>query len=366
MHQRRALHLRAVRPAAPDGTVTGHPGAGLAAAQIDPAGAAGRPAGHRAHRVAARLLGRAHAARWPKTDGHPGAGGDPPDPQSGQRGPLLRPHRPGGRAGRRRWWPRLWPDGSPDRWWPPSTTTGRIAVGRPRRHRRRWDPTRSPSSPSWPTRSTPWAANLAPGPRPGAPVPPVGLPRTAHAAHLDPRLRRGRARRRDRRPPVPRPRSSAPRPGDWSGWSRTCSTWPDSTPTGSPSTCAPSTPPTGRAPGGRRLPAPGGRARASASIVAPGSDVSRPVSADSDRLGQIWPTWWRTPRRSPPAGWWSGWTADRGRCRPVGGRRRAGHPGRPADPGIRTPLHDGPCTGRPQGFGSRARHRGRAGSRHGR
>ena len=38
-----------------------------------------------------------------------------------------------------------------------------------------------------------------------------------------------------------RPRSSAPNPAGWSGWSRTCSTWPASTPIASPSTSRPST-----------------------------------------------------------------------------------------------------------------------------
>ena len=100
-------------------------------------------------------------------------------------------------------------------------------------------------------------------------------------------------------------------------------------------------------------------------VLAPGSEVTCPVSADGDRLGQILANLVENAselRQPPGAGRPGRWT---GRRRPVGGRRRAGHPGRPVDPGLRPSLHDGPGRWAPLRIGPGPRHRGRTGHGHG-
>ena len=158
-------------------------------------------------------------------------------------------------------------------------------LGRPRRHRA-GDAARGPRVRPAGRVDQHHGGQPGPGPGPGAPVPPVRLPRAAYPADLDPWLRRRRGRRGHRRPRGRGRGHQRPRPTGWSGWSRTCWTWPDWMPTASPSTSGPSTPPTVV-----RQVADGFRPRAAELGLeldtAPGSDGPMWVEADADRLAQV-------------------------------------------------------------------------------
>ena len=83
--------------------------------------------------------------------------------------------------------------------------------------------------------------------------------------------------------------------------------------------------------------------------LAPGSAVSCPVSADSDRLGQILANLVENASSFATRQVVVGVGGGPDGAVAVGRRRRAGHPGRPADPGVRPPRHDGPRHGRTPG-----------------
>ena len=173
---------------------------------------------------------------------------------------------------------------------------------RPRRHGCRSGPTRTPSSPSWPSRSTPWAANLVRARDQERQfllsvshelrTPLTSIRGYAEAvldgATEDPVAAAARHQRRGPPPRAPGPGPARPGPA------RRRPVLPR--------------PPDGRrrrvvAPGGRRVPAPGRRARARRSACAPGSDRPCPVRGRRRpaRPG-AWPTWSRTPPPSPAPG----------------------------------------------------------------
>ena len=123
--------------------------------------------------------------------------------------------------------------------------------------------------------------------RPRAAVPAVGVARPAHAADLDPRLRRGHRRRRRPRRPAGGGASSWPSRGGSNGWCATCSTWPSSRAGSSPCTSSPVDLGELMRRLGRRLP-PRGRGRRAAPRRS--HRPERPVlgaSADRDRLAQV-------------------------------------------------------------------------------
>ncbi len=207
-------------------------------------------------------------------------------------------------------------------------------LGRPRRHRGSPAPRGSRVRPAGRVDQR-HGRQPGPGPRPGAPVPPVGLPRAADAAHLDPRLRRRRARRGDRRPGG----AAAVISAEARRLERLVQDLLDLARLDADRFSL--RPPADR----RRLRGP--RRWSTASGPGPhelGLDLHTGARLRGPRAGcrptptawaRSWPTWSRTPPRSPADQVVVGTAAavaPEGR-RPVGGRRRARHPAPTSWPG---------------------------------
>ena len=187
----------------PDGSIRGRLPAGVTTAMLDiPALRAGQQVtGH----TGSLLLYSAVPTPLARVSGHlPGAGGHPPDPQPGRRDPLLRPGRRPSASSWPPWWRPRWPAGSPVPLAAAVAATRRIASG-DLDAKVASRPERGPGVRPTGRVDQHHGGQPGSGPGPGAAVPPVGLPRAADAADLDPGLRRRGDRRghrrSDRRPP---------------------------------------------------------------------------------------------------------------------------------------------------------------------